>query len=93
MAKKKSKVDRESDEFIKQIGGMSHLKYNQYWWAYDDRDYDWMDNYWEVEMGWYWEWLESTERLRDEKISEILGENKSPTIGDILPDSLKNKNK
>ena len=93
MAKKKSKIDKESDEFIKQIGGRANLRYKQYWWAYEWDDTDWTDDYWYREMDWYYEWLESIDRIRDEKISEILGEKRNPTLGDIFPDSLKNQNK
>ena len=49
-------------------------------WTDYDRWGDWKD---------YIEWKENPERIRDEKISEILGEKKNTTLGDLFPENLK----
>lgn len=57
---------------------------SQWDWEDEWNEYDWWGEWYD----WY-EWKESPERIRDEKISEILGEKKNPILGDFFPENLK----
>ena len=85
-------IDKETSNFVRSTGSKYNLRYNSYWWEDEEIDIDdyLQDCYYNsTEYIWYCEWLEDINRIRDNKISEILGERKVPTFEDVFPQNLK----
>jgi len=89
---KRNRISKKVEKEIRE--DILNLKSNFYKYLYhDDPD---LDNFCQYDLyekcrssEFYYDWLENPERLRDEKIDEILGEKKDPKLGDIFPESLK----
>lgn len=82
------------DKILKIID--KEAKYECFVWWFDDENADrfsqleYMEQY--MSEDYYYNWLNDLDRIRNEKISEILGDsiNKTPKFLDIFPEKLKN---
>jgi hypothetical protein len=100
LSKNKTKVEKEEERIDKELRhGCAYcgsICADGCYWCIeqDERDYDYCNcamcqpyssDYW---YDWY---MNSPERVREQKLDELIGEDKVQRVGDFLPDELKVK--
>lgn len=88
MAIKKNKKDKieylEKSKIKSGYGALDNWWEDYRWYLFDDDD-GYIDDYYFYHSDWWYDWVNSDEKLRDDKINDILDINDNPKFSDIWP--------